>query len=60
MSARTRPRISASPALPELYRDLALFKNLQCSMRLLQEKGWYIKRLSHQWLLRSVIAGALS
>ncbi len=42
-------------ALTELYRDLALFKNLQCSLRLLQVKGWYSSAYLYQWL-RSIIA----
>jgi NTE family protein len=42
-------------ALTERYRDLAIFKNFQCSMRLLQEKGWYSSAYLYQWL-RSVIA----
>jgi NTE family protein len=42
-------------ALTELYRDLPPFKNIQCSMRLLQDKGWYSSAYLYQWL-RSVIA----
>ncbi|MEN6492469.1 MAG: patatin-like phospholipase family protein [Rectinema sp.] len=42
-------------SLTEHYRELALFKNLQCSIRLLQEKGWYSSDYFYQWL-RSIIA----
>lgn len=41
-------------ALAERYRDLALFKNLQCSMRLLQEKGWYSSDYFYQWLRKTI------
>ncbi|MDD3981312.1 MAG: patatin-like phospholipase family protein [Spirochaetia bacterium] len=36
-----------------------LFKNLQCSIRLVQEKGWYSSDYMYQWL-RSVIAARFS
>jgi len=42
-------------ALTESYRELAIFKNLQCSIRLLQEKGWYSSDYFYRWL-RSIIA----
>jgi len=50
------PKLTASRilALTERYRDLALFKNLQCSMRLVQEKGWYSSDYFYNWL-RSII-----
>ncbi len=37
----------------------SLFKNLQCSIRLVQEKGWYSSDYMYQWL-RSVIASRFS
>ncbi|MDQ7797009.1 MAG: patatin-like phospholipase family protein [Spirochaetia bacterium] len=43
-------------ALTDRYRELALFKNLQCSMRLVQEKGWYSSDYFYKWL-RALIAG---
>ncbi|HOI23388.1 MAG: patatin-like phospholipase family protein [Spirochaetia bacterium] len=36
-----------------------LFKNLQCSIRLVQEKGWYSSDYLYQWL-RTVIAQSFS
>ncbi|HOR48786.1 MAG TPA: patatin-like phospholipase family protein, partial [Rectinema sp.] len=42
-------------AIIEHYRELAIFKNLQCSIRLLQEKGWYSSEYLYTWL-RSIIA----
>jgi len=36
-----------------------LFKNLQCSIRLVQEKGWYSSDYLYQWL-RATIAGRFS
>lgn len=42
-------------ALTEFYRDLSPFKNIQCTIRLLQDKGWYSSAYLYQWL-RSVIA----
>ena len=42
-------------SLLERSRELSIFKNLQCSIRLLQEKGWYSSDFFYQWL-KSVIA----
>lgn len=42
-------------AFIEKSRELAIFKNLQCSIRLLQEKGWYSSDYFYQWL-RAIIA----
>lgn len=39
----------------EKSRELAIFKNVQCSVRLLQQKGWYSSDQFYQWL-RSIIA----
>ena len=41
-------------ALTSLSRGI--FKNLQCSVRLIQEKGWYSSEYLYSWI-RSVIAG---
>ncbi len=41
-------------ALASLSRGI--FKNLQCSVRLVQEKGWYSSEYLYSWI-RSVIAG---
>jgi len=52
MPAQTTSRILA---LRERYRELSVFKNLQCSMRLVQEKGWYSSDYFYHWL-RDIIA----
>lgn len=36
--------------LRDRYRELSVFKNLQCSMRLVQEKGWYSSDYFYRWL----------
>lgn len=41
------------------YLELGLVKNLQCSVRLVQEKGWYSSDYFYQWL-KSVIADQFS
>lgn len=38
------------------YQSLGIFKNFQCSTRLIQEKGWYSSDYLYRWM-RSVIAG---
>jgi len=42
-------------SLIDRSRELSIFKNLQCSIRLLQEKGWFSSDFFYQWL-RSIIA----
>jgi len=36
--------------------SLGIFKNVQCSVRLIQEKGWYSSEYLYSWI-KSVIAG---
>jgi len=42
-------------ALAAKARELAVFKSLQCSVRLVQEKGWYSSDYFYAWL-KSIIA----
>ncbi len=51
--AQTTSRIMA---LRERYRELSVFKNLQCSMRLVQEKGWYSSDYFYRWLQEAIAA----
>ena len=58
LTASTASTATVAPAALATAKSNApgLFKSLQCSMRLIQDKGWYSSDYLHAWL-RSVIAG---